>query len=745
MSAASSIKKLYLTSFNVVSALLWASLLFEGAHHLFRQAPPIQFWRAIETKLFVAQHLALFEIAHSALGLVSSPLIATTIQVLSRIFMLDVFTYQAPDCHTDFSLYLMVVSWACVEVPRYSFYAFQVLGGEKAVPYVLFFLRYSLFMVLYPTGISGEMLQQVASYPHWNREKKDWVVRFSHVVLALLYLPVGPFMIWNMWMMRKRAMKKRAEVLRGPAPLRGLIWPVTNTKTNDRSTTDTAKRIFAAAARGAKSASGERVAKAVEKERNWRFGYTKHIASHVALCCEDNQTCETVAKAGLEAAYSLFKFSADGNEELTFAESLKKPASKKFATGSLRGKLAGEKFTHSLVVPYKNKKLAGEELAQQCDEWTKRGTIESSAGDSIKICSSKAAAWMDLSDVVFIMLGATSAMGPLDYLLAHGATVVAIDLKRPQIWKGLFERVSASRGSIIYPLDAEGLSSEKDQLEHAGCDMLQDTLAICDWLDSIVDKYSTKRIVCGNYTYLDGALHVQLALAGDAIMQRLCRKNTSVALAFLCTPTDDHVITTEARKAAEQAYKKASGWQKLLAAMGVLVRNTALKPVNDMYVVDGIVSRQGPNYALAKRLQHWRAIVARSEGHTVSSNVAPSTATQSVISNPQFAAGYYGWRYFRPLEVFMQETSGAVMFALLVNDLRNPLSTANPTVRLPHPLNLFTEQSFHGGIWRCAFSIDSVGVPAALTYYVQKYGGVAVGAVAVVVGAVNYVIKGKVV
>ena len=30
------------------------------------------------------------------------------------------------------------------------------------------------------------------------------------------------------------------------------------------------------------------------------------------------------------------------------------------------------------------------------------------------------------------------------------------------------------------------------------------------------------QLTVGNYTYLDGALHVQLALACDAIMQRLC-------------------------------------------------------------------------------------------------------------------------------------------------------------------------------------------------------------------------------
>jgi Protein tyrosine phosphatase-like protein, PTPLA len=43
---------------------------------------------------------------------------------------------------------LTTVSWALVEVPRYLFYVFNLLGD---VPYPLFWLRYSLFALLYPT------------------------------------------------------------------------------------------------------------------------------------------------------------------------------------------------------------------------------------------------------------------------------------------------------------------------------------------------------------------------------------------------------------------------------------------------------------------------------------------------------------------------------------------------------------------------------------------------------------------
>jgi hypothetical protein len=100
--------------------------------------------------------------------------------------------------------------------------------------------------------------------------------------------------------------------------------------------------------------------------------------------------------------------------------------------------------------------------------------------------------------------------------------------------------------------------------------------------------------------------------------------------------------------------------------------------------------RQGPSYALAKRIQHWRAIVAR-ERHNcaVSSNVAPSTATASVTSNRLFAMAYGGMHWFRPFEVFQQETSNAVMGALLLRDIndknvRTAINTVKTTTTVTH-------------------------------------------------------------
>jgi hypothetical protein len=158
-----------------------------------------------------------------------------------------------------------------------------------------------------------------------------------------------------------------------------------------------------------------------------------------------------------------------------------------------------------------------------------------------------------------------------------------------------------------------------------------------------------------------------------------------------------------------------------LLSGGRKLRNNAMKPVpgkgGDYYIVNGISVAQGPNYALAKRMQHWRAVTARSKGCVVSSNIAPSTSTVSVVHNRTFAWAYEGMPYFRPFEIFAPETSNAVMSAILLYDLNDGTSSGNPKTTLGNPNQLFSFGSFHGGLWRSAFEVDSIGEASVFLYF----------------------------
>jgi hypothetical protein len=115
------------------------------------------------------------------------------------------------------------------------------------------------------------------------------------------------------------------------------------------------------------------------------------------------------------------------------------------------------------------------------------------------------------------------------------------------------------------------------------------------------------------------------------------------------------------------------------------------------------VPQQGPNYALAKRLQRWRAAAARDEGVQVSLNIAPPTRTRSVLKNRLLATAYTGARRFG-VEVFEPATSNVLMAALLVHDLR---TSPEPTGRV-HPFAAEAQAAAHGGLWRQPYSPRSV-------------------------------------
>jgi hypothetical protein len=173
-----------------------------------------------------------------------------------------------------------------------------------------------------------------------------------------------------------------------------------------------------------------------------------------------------------------------------------------------------------------------------------------------------------------------------------------------------------------------------------------------------------------------------------------------------------------------------------LLSQGKLLRKNAKHVFSgkggDFFLINGVSVAQGPNYILAKRLQHWRAVIARSKGCIVSSNIAPATSTASVTQNRTFAWAYEGMPYFTPYEIFAPATSNAVMSGILFSDLSNPKSSGNPKTALSNPNQLFSYGSFNGGNWRCAYEVDSIGETSVLIYF-SRVGApyFAVGAVAV--------------
>ncbi|CAK0810305.1 unnamed protein product, partial [Prorocentrum cordatum] len=301
-------KKAYLLAYNGACCAGWAYCTLRAASLVASGAEPGRVWEACGQVLTVFQTLMVAEIVHSIIGLVPSPVMTVVIQVGSRIFVLWGHTAMVPECQQHWSSSMMMILWGIAEVARYLFYFTNILG---TVPYPIFWLRYSLFIVLYPTGISGEIMQVlIAMGAHWKTSFPLWY-RICIIALLLGYGPGSPFMVWNMWVTRKRSFKKLAASKAPKQAVAGVVWPLT--KAGDRSSTATNRGILATAV--AAGPGGAEAAEKVRKEKNWRFGYGKHFRAHVSRCLESADGCLAMARAGLASAQEEFRFVREGHPE----------------------------------------------------------------------------------------------------------------------------------------------------------------------------------------------------------------------------------------------------------------------------------------------------------------------------------------------------------------------------------------------------------------------------------------------
>lgn len=500
----------------------------------------------------------------------------------------------------------------------------------------------------------------------------------------------------------------------------------------DRSTSDAGKKIIAAALRGAKTPQAEEFATKCEKEKSWRFKYHRHFMNLVKVSASSPDAALGSAIAGSEFMHQNFEFIDPTTKAVTsFSDYMKNASSAGgFHTHIIEGGKP-DSGGSPVTVNYKGAQLSGEALKKQLNAWAAYGTIEPDAALSIgNLANGK----LSLKDKVYVLIGAGSAMGPYAKLLEHGATVVCIDIPgawgdRPaDMWRRLIRIARDSPGRIVLPVSKPSISNDDELLQAVGCNLTEQPAQILNWLKTVTPG---KALTVGNYTYLDGDLHVKLSLAADAVIKHLCEQRKDVGVAFLCTPTDIHCVPAAATAAARANYGLHPG--KLLESMinllslGKMLRKNALPPVQPsdgsaaIWLVDGLSVAQGPNYALAKRLQHWRAMIAYENGNTVSSNIAPSTATLSVVSNRSFGWAYGGMPYFKPFEIFQQETTNGLMGALLIADTQQPDSVAHPANRskygIANTMELFKFNSMHGGVWRAAYKVDSIGETSVLIHF----------------------------
>ena len=478
----------------------------------------------------------------------------------------------------------------------------------------------------------------------------------------------------------------------------GVVFPISGD--GRRSTTAVGRAVVADALRSCDPTG----ALQAEQETNWRSGYVLHFRHLVEAGLASRDACLGIATAGLASLGSRLAVVDGSGDELRLAEWAASDPPQGFETVTVTGTGTPER---ELSLPFHGQRLRGDALRDRLDSWVTAGVLEPSAADAVRAVMTHPE-WLRLDGRTVAVLGAAAEMGPLQSLLRWGARVAAVDLPRPELWERLTQTAAAGAGTLLVPVRPGGSESLE---RRAGADLVADVPAVARWLGDLPGP-----LVLGNYVYADGATNVRLSVAVDALTTRLQDARDDLALGFLATPTDVFAVPPEAVEQATRNYEHRSGTARLLgrplraASAGRLLRRAYVRDA-DPGINDSLVPQQGPNYTLAKRLQRWRAAVAREAGATVSLNVAPPTRTRSVVKNRALAAAYAGAHRFG-VEVFEPATSNVLMAALLVHDLHTGGGPSHA-----HPWQDEAYGAVHGGLWRSAYAPRSaLGLAALLGY-----------------------------
>ena len=168
-----------------------------------------------QVMLYTFQLLAILEFLHAVFAIVRTSPITTFIQVFGRLQVLLIHHNIVPEARDSFGNVPMVGAWCCVEIVRYLFLALNVIG---LAPYPLLWLRYSLFYILYPIGVYGEMKVIYDSLDRIETEKflsielpNAWNIPFSFATYLRVFLYV--FYIPGLFNQYAYMMKQRRVVL----------------------------------------------------------------------------------------------------------------------------------------------------------------------------------------------------------------------------------------------------------------------------------------------------------------------------------------------------------------------------------------------------------------------------------------------------------------------------------------------------------------------------------------------------
>ena len=407
----------------------------------------------------------------------------------------------------------------------------------------------------------------------------------------------------------------------------GIVFPNLDNSSkppSKRSTTTTARSIYQTAIDAAAD-NENKSSFQIPPNKKWRYGYQPTVVHTSHLMTAHSSNPLTMARAALQHAHTTFQFRRSGFPEMSLQEACTQDTfTGSFVTGDSTSSTATSAASSTTStdpcftgVPYRGKEYRGAELIDLAQSFADYGQAEPSFALAIKNIMNTDTLKKGLADKVFILIGATSEMGPTQSLLDLGATVIALarpsSKRDPDKWKRLINKAVNSSGTMLYPTRSTDAS-----VAGAGADALVDTPEIINWLCELSNSHpmvQNKQMYIYSGIYLDGGMFVRASMAMEMIISELTKRLIQIPnLIYIDTPSHAHIVDLATYTGGIDQQQHAPFLMKLMASCGIIKKNKCiLNPSGrkDVVVMNMLATQQGPNYALAKFIQRFRAIWSR--------------------------------------------------------------------------------------------------------------------------------------
>ncbi|XP_039251681.1 very-long-chain (3R)-3-hydroxyacyl-CoA dehydratase-like [Styela clava] len=210
----------YLVLYNVIQFLAHCYIFFFLTVNIFRGGTklfPIAYDRCGNAVHF-AVVLSFMEAVHPFTGIMKGSWITPLMQVFGRNFALFCLWLAADFIKHEWYVTVLLLAWSSIEMVRYPFYVCETANIPSRI---VTWLRYSLWIPLYPLGVSMETVLYIRVSQVFAERgmyelnmpnafnftfKFIWLIR---LYVALLLYTIVTVMIPHMWKMRQRKLNGR--------------------------------------------------------------------------------------------------------------------------------------------------------------------------------------------------------------------------------------------------------------------------------------------------------------------------------------------------------------------------------------------------------------------------------------------------------------------------------------------------------------------------------------------------------